>query len=342
MGWFVFAIIFGVLAVIAFVIAAGISGSIRKEVAGTYSGGMDEDELRIARGWTIFGGVILLALGGLFMIFSTVYTQGVGEAKVIINLDGTVAGSDLDPGFGTKAPWQDAADFDLFSQEVLYAGGDTAPSYSGGQVNGKEVTVSVGGINGGSTQANVDISIVYSLDADEVEAIYKKYKSQERFTKQVVEKTILSVVRQVPSDYTAIEFRGGGRAESADKMLDILNDKLNANGISIDFVNIQDIRYSDTVQAALNEVENANQAIQKAEAEQRRIEVEAQTRVIEAQGLADAAVAKAQGDAEANAILTQSLTPEVLQQRYIDALAKGGTIYVVPEGSQPLVNVGQR
>lgn len=338
MGWFIVAIIVIALAVVAFVIAAGFGNALRRERAGTYTGSSDEDDLALGRTWAVIIGVVLSLLAGLFLIFSTVYSQGVGEAKVIVNLDGTVAGSDLDPGFGTKAPWQDAADFDLFSQEVLYAGGDTAPSYSGGQVNGKEVTVSVGGINGGSTQANVDISVVYSLDAEAVEGIYKKYKSQERFTKQVVEKTILSVIRQVPSDYTAIEFRGGGRAESADKMLSLLNSKLEKQGITVDFVNIQDIRYSDTVQQALNEVENANQAVQKAEAEQRQREVEAETLVIQAQGQADAAVAKAQGEAEANRILNESLTPTVLQQRYIDALTAGQSKWVVPNDANIFLN----
>ena len=39
-------------------------------------------------------------------------------------------------------------------------------------------------------------------------------------------------------------------------------------------------------------------------------------------------------------MLTESLTPEVLQQQYYDALntaAKNGGLIVVPEGSQPIV-----
>ena len=57
--------------------------------------------------------------------------------------------------------------------------------------------------------------------------------------------------------------------------------------------------------------------------------IEAETKSIEAQG-----------EADANAILTQSLTDEVLQQQYIEALkaaADNGGLIVVPEGSQPIV-----
>ena len=53
---------------------------------------------------------------------------------------------------------------------------------------------------------------------------------------------------------------------------------------------------------------------------------------------------QAEKEAEANRILTQSLTDEVLQQRYIDALksiGKDGNLVVVPQGSTPMVNVGK-
>jgi regulator of protease activity HflC (stomatin/prohibitin superfamily) len=273
----------------------------------------------------IVGGASLV-VGVAILFFSSFYTQGVGEAKVIVNFDGTIAGENLDAGAGWKAPTQSSVDFDLFSQEVLYAGGgDATPSYSGGTVSGAEVTVAVGGVSGGSTQANVDISIVYSLDAEAVSGIYKEYKSQERFTKQIVEKTILGTVREVPAQYNAIEFRGEKRAEAGDEMLASLNDKLNKYGVTVDFVNIQDIRFSESVEAALTKIEEANQAVQEAEARQRQKVVDAETKRIEARGVADA-----------NGILNQSLTPAVLQQKYIDALGEG-TIYVVPEGSTPMV-----
>lgn len=330
MGWFIFSILFilGAVGVIA-----GSIGIGRKLKAGTYSteksqynsDPSEKDKAEVVQFFLRVGGGILVVLAGLFFAFSTVYSQGVGEARVIVNLDGTVAGENIKPGFGFKAPWQDTVDFDLFSQEVLYAGGDTAPSYSGGQVSGKEITVSVGGINGGSTQANADVSVTYSVDAAFVGDIYADFKSQERFTKQVIEKTILSTIRQVPSQYSAVEFRGEKRQEATDAILDQLNAKLNKLGVTVDFVNIQDVRYPEEVEAALKAVETANQNAQKAEADQRTAEVEAETKRIVAQGVADA-----------NEILNVSLTPEILQQQYIEAL-KAGTVFVVPEGSTPLV-----
>lgn len=288
------------------------------------------EDLRVGANITA---IITFIVGGICLFFSMFYANGVGEAKVQVNsIDRTVVGTIEEPGSGFRAPWVDFVEFDLFSQELVYAGksGD-APSYSGGSVNGAEVTVAVGGSSGGSTQGNVDISVTYSLDAGAVADIYADYRSQERFTKQVIEKTILSAIRSVPSQYSATEFRGSKRAEAAEKIAEALTEKLKPLGVEVDFVNIQDVRYPEEVEAALKDVEVANQKQQKAEAELRAATTAAQQKVVEAQA-----------EADANAVLAASLTEPVLQQRYLDTLAqlsKGGNLVVVPEGFNGLVNV---
>lgn len=324
---FVFSIIIALLAVAAFFVGGAMRRAYKRDGDSFYGNG---GVIAIVGGFVGLIGAALLLLFG-----SVIVSNGVGEAKVYTNPDGTIAFTQTTPGFQSKAPWQDYADFDLFSQEVLYAStydGGT-PAYAGGTVSGAEVTVSVGGVNGGSTQANLDISVTYSLDADEAEDIYTKYKSQERFTKQIIEKTILATIRQIPSAYTAVEFRGDKRGEAADRILAALNDKLNQYGVTVDFVNLQDIRYPENVEQSLADVEAANQQALKAEADLRAAEVKAQQKVVEAQATADA-----------NAILDASLTPNVLTSQYYNTLksiGEGGNLVVVPSGSTPLVNVSK-
>lgn len=72
---------------------------------------------------------------------------------------------------------------------------------------------------------------------------------------------------------------------------------------------------------------------QQAQNEQETAKVEAETKKIQAQG-----------EADANAILAQSLNDQVLRQHYIDALnnaGSNGSLVVVPEGSTPLVSAGK-
>jgi len=329
-----------VLAIIAFVLGAIalVVGIIAKGAARRSGSEYDSSGARAFGTGSIVAGVILGLIGVLFLFFSSFYQNGVGEAKVLVNaVDRQVEGSIVEPSAGFRSPLQDFVEFDTLSQELLYAGGqDGAPSYTGGTVNGKEVTVSVGGVNGGSTQANVDISITYSVDPGKIEDIYKQYRSQERFTKQVVEKTVLSVIRSVPTQYTATEFRGAKKNAAADEILKQANDKLEVLGVQVDFVNIQDVRYPKAVEAALTAIEEANQNAQKAEADKRTAQVNAEKALIIAQGDAAARIEAARGEAEANRLLTESLTPQVLEQRKIDALtvaAENGNLIIDGSGA---------
>lgn len=276
-------------------------------------------------GSAIAGGV-LIVVSAFVLLFSSFYTQGVGEAKVVVNFDGTIAGENLNPGVGWKAPWQNFSEWDLFSQNLTYAGDNTgAPQYTGGVVTGAEVSSSVAR----GAQTNFDLSITYSVDPEAVKALYSEFKTQERFTKQIVEQKVLSVVRDIPTKYTPVEFRGEKRGEASDAMLTALDEALNKYGVDVSVVSLQNIRFTEEVENSIKLVEVAQQKEAEAQANLRATEVSAQAQVVEATATA-----------EANRLLTQSLTPEVLQQKYIDALKKG-TVYVVPAGSTPLITTSK-
>lgn len=276
----------------------------------------------------------LIAVGCLAA--GSVYTQSVGQASVLINAGGTIAGQNTEPGFGIKAPWQSLSRWDLFSQSVTYAGSySSTPDYTGGQVSGQSVTTSVLG----GAQADFDLSVVYSLDGNFVEELFRDYRSQERFTKQVIEPGILAVVRDVPSAYSPVKFRGEKRGEAQDLMLERLNDRLNKYGVSVTVVNLQNISFTAEVEESIKAVEVAQQEQAKAEANLRATEISAQAQVVEAEAKAKAAIAEAEGQAKANDILNKSLTEKVLQKQWIDAIRESGGTIVVPDGSAPLLNL---
>jgi hypothetical protein len=282
-----------------------------------------------------------VVLGLILLFFATFWTNGQGEAKVQVNsLDRSFSETIISgPASGFRAPWIDFIEFDLSNQELTYGGKDTPPSYMGGTVSGREITISVGGINGGSTQGYLDATFVYNQDPNSVLDIYKQYPysdAQARFTKAIIEKQVLSSTRQVPSKYSAVNFRGPDRPDAEQAILDSLNDRLGDRGVTFTSSTIQDVRYPDSVEDALKAVEVANQKQQEAEANLRATEVSAQAQVVEAKAKAEAAIAEAEGQAEANRKLAASLTPQVLQKMMIDAYGEG-TVYVVPQGSTPLI-----
>lgn len=297
----VFIIILGLVAVVAIIIAFAQSSVVSGIVA-----------------------TVAIIIGLVVGLGSSFYTQGVGEAKVILNFDGTVAGQNLDPGASWKSPLQSFNEWELFSQEVAYVGhGDT--NYSGGTVNGPQITSSV---NGGA-RTDLDLSVVYSIDPEKVGTLYKTFRTQERFTKQVIETAVRSATREIPSQYSAVDFRGDKRGEAQERIKDALVKRLGGFGVVIDVVNLQEIRYTEDVEKSLKGVEVANQGAKKAEADLRATTISAQSKVIEAEA-----------QAKANDLLTKSLSPQILQSRYLDALDKG-TVFVVPAGSTPLITTSK-
>ena len=308
MLWFIIAIIFFLIAIGALIY--GFRGS---------------------DGTGIVVGVVGVILGGVLMFISTFFTNGQGEAKVVVDaFNRAPIYTVTSPMMGFKSPFQDLEDFDLFANDLTYAGQPgKAPEYAGGKVSGAEVTVSVGGIAGGSTQGFTDIQVVYNINGDKVQDIYTKYKNQQRFTQMIVEKQFLDTVRQIPSSYTAIEYRGAKRAEVAQKVQDALNARLGDEGVSVTSVTIQDVRYTQQVEEALTGLEVAAQQKQKAQ-------LEADAAITKAKGEASAKIEQAKGEAEANKLLNDSLTEKVLQSRYIDAINKATTVYVT-DGKTPIM-----
>lgn len=316
---FVFSIIIALIALAAFGIAAGFSSAIRKGSPGE----LTDSENRTGRTISAVVGVLALLGAGLLMFFGSILVgNGVGEAKVYTNPDGTIAFVQDSPGFIQKAPWQNYVDFDLFSQTATFAGSDgNAPSYSGGTVSGREITAAVAR----GAQSNFDLVVTYSLDANAVKDIYTQFKSQENFTQQIITQQIVSVTRKIPSNYTPVEFRGEKAGEAQQKMYEALNSALGEWGVKVNVVNLNNIRYSEQVEASITAVEQAQQKEEQAQADLRAAEVSAQTRVVEATA-----------QAEANNILNASLTPQLLQQQYIAQLG-AGTVYVVPDGATPFI-----
>lgn len=283
----------------------------------------DEDGDRAFDDINVMYGVAPLLVGIVIAGFCCIYSQDIGEAVVIRNFGGSIAGHTEEAGFHFKAPWQDALTWDIRNRQINFFK-DSEYKYDGGSYEGAEVSIN----DASGTKANVDIQVIYSIDADCVEDLYAEYGTQEAFVTNYVSNDLRATAREVAGQFDTITLLTD-RAQYTNAVSEALAEQWKGNGVIVEQVQVQDIRYADSVTDAYADAQTAEVAKQKAQNAQETAKVEAETQKIEAQG-----------EAEANQILTQSLTPEVLQQQYIEALksaAKNGGLIVVPEGSQPIV-----
>ena len=268
--------------------------------------------------------LIPLAAAIVLCVTGCLYGQDAGEVIVIRNVGGSLAGYTEEAGFHLRAPWQETVSYDIRNNLInLYR--DAEYTYDGGAAEGACVTVN----DKGGASADIDLQVVYSLDSDSAIQLYVDYGTQEKFTSDVILNDVRAVAREVAGQYDTVTLLTA-RGEFTKGLRDALAERWSEMGLNVEQVSVQDVRYPEAITNRYAEAQAAEVAKAEAQNKQETAKVEAETKVIEAQG-----------EADANRVLTESLTPEVIQQHYIETLAeigKGGNLVVVPEGSTPLVS----
>lgn len=276
-----------------------------------------EDDLKISIGIPIG----LFVISAILIGAECIYTQDVGEAVVLRNFGGSLAGYTTEAGIKFKAPWQDALDWDIRNRLInFYRDADYA--YDNGSYNGATVTIN----DSSGTKADCDVQVIYSINPDAVEKLYADYGTQEAYVASYVSNDVRQTTRDCAGQFSTIQLLTD-KESFAKSIQDTLTQRWADSGVVVESVSVQDIRYDQSITDAYAKAQSAQVEQQRAQNEQSTAKIEAETKKIEAQGTADS-----------NQILAESLTDEVLKQHYIDAINNSDTVYVVPEGSQPIIS----
>lgn len=271
-------------------------------------------------------GAIFVVLAVFAIGLSCIYSQDTGEVCVVRNLGGSLAGSTSEAGFHTKAPWQDVITFDVRNNLINFYG-DTEYKVDGGSYEGKQVSIN----DKSGASANIDIQVNYSLNPDAALSLYSEYGTQESFVEKYISNDVRAVTREVSGGFDTVTMLTD-RSQFTKAVQAALEEKWDNIGLTVEQVSVQDVRYPSSITDSYSAAQAAEVTKQKAQNEQETAKVEAETKKIEAQG-----------EADANAILAQSLNDQVLQQEYINALkeiGQKGNLVVVPEGSTAMINAG--
>lgn len=252
------------------------------------------------------------------------YQQDVGEVVVTRGMGGEITGSTQEAGFHGISPFSDAITYSTRNNVISFIGGNEEV-YEGGSATGSQVNCN----DAGGATFEVDIQVNYSLDPNYAEELYANYGTQENYVQYVAAVDVRSVTREVAGKFSTITLLTD-RGSFTQAIEDALADKWSDSGITIEQVSVQEIRYPVSITDKYAEAQAAEIEKAKAQNKQETAKVEAETKVIQAQG-----------EADANKVLAESLSDEVLTQHYIDALESigaNGNLVVVPEGSMAMID----
>jgi regulator of protease activity HflC (stomatin/prohibitin superfamily) len=287
-----------------------------------------DDEMRDAKRFGGAATVGLLVLAGVFLGFGSIYTQSVGQGVIVTRIGGQVIKADNTPGLGTKAPWDKAHKWDLFTRDISLSG-EREAEFENGEIDAGQIATSVKSGEDSGAQVWYDLDATYNIDNADLKELFSQYRSQDRFTRQVIYPAVQKAARSIPSQYTTTEFRGAGSVEAGDKIATAINAALAKHGVEITVATVKDVNFTKEVEASLSVVE------EKQQQEEAAIADAAAKRVQNEQ-----LIKNAQAEAEANKIISRSITPELIELRKIEAYKKG-TVFVVPSDSTPLINTAR-
>ncbi len=127
----------------------------------------------------------------------------------------------------------------------------------------------------------------------------------------VVTPNLRSVMRAVTAAHTANALYSEGRELVAQQMLDQLKKILNPTGVLVESVLLRDIRLPDTLRAAIEAKQQAEQQAQQMQFVLQRERQEAERKRIEAQGVSDF-----------QRIVSQGISEQLLEWKGIEATEK--------------------
>ncbi|MFN0028700.1 MAG: prohibitin family protein [Acidimicrobiales bacterium] len=244
-------------------------------------------------------------------------------------------GKPLPAGFHLTVPWTEITEFSTRTQELSML---RAPD-EGDLAKNDSVTVIA---QGGGSMA-VDITVRFSLAADQADELFKLAGSIELVKDRFVRPDAREVTRNVFGTYTAEEGYSSKRAEISAAIGAELATRLRPRGVLIDSVNVRDVGPEQQVLDAINSVLQTRNEAARATEDQIKQVTEAETRkqvaaldkeatITKAEADGEAVRIAAQAQADANAKVASSLTPALVEleiaKACADAIARSGATVI--------------
>ena len=256
---------------------------------------------------SIIGVAILVAL--MVGWFSFTVTIDQGHAGVVYKRSTGVQEQTLGQGLHGTTPWERITEYPVSTETVTYSELSLATK------DGKPLTV--------------DIGYDYMNDIEKLPYIYNKFKGQkpEAIEESWLKARLRESALAVTSKYTVLDvFQNTEQIRL--EIEERFREDVVKHGFLVENVVFGTPQPDEQTQEAIQSVVNKQQELEALKIEQQKAEVEAETKLIEAQGQANADIEKAKGQAEANEIVSKSITDNILKRMEMEARQKHGWVEI--------------
>lgn len=179
------------------------------------------------------------------------------------------------------------------------------------------------------------IALNYHLDARQAPAVYRQIGPQ--YKTRIVDPAIQEAFKFTTAQFNAEELITQ-RETVKNRARDFLRERLGTFNIIVDELNIVTFEFSRSFNDAIEAKQVAAQRVQQSQREQERAKVDADTRVIAAEGDAQAVLRRARAASEAQSIQRQTLSELYVQFLAVDKW-DGKLPQVTGSGGVPFIQI---
>ena len=280
--------------------------------------------LRLA---ALAGGVIVL----LVLLPTAMTYINPGHVGIVIHrVGGGVDPTPLSPGVHLRNPLTTGIEeYPTYMQTVVLT-----RASSEGSANNDEINVN--SVEG--QPLSLDVSMSFELDPTKVPALYSTFRTdiatiQHTYVKQAIRQSLQEVVGN--EEIAAII--GPKKAETTGRVTKLLEQRLSIYGIIVKQFTINELRAPPSVIEAINQKNVMQQQGLTAQNELQKNQFQAQGDSIKAAGRAKAILAEAEVQAKANRLLSESITPVLVQ--YEMSKRWNGQMPQVTGGAMPMIQL---
>ena len=182
-----------------------------------------------------------------------------------------------------------------------------------------------------------EVTVNYHPDPESINILYKEVGLN--YQNRIIAPAVEEVVKQVTANYNAEELITKRPLVKSDIEVEITK-RLNVYNLITEVISITDFQFSALFSTAIESKVEAEQKALKAENDLRRIEVEARQRAAQAEGIAAANIAEANGEAQAIKIINQALAQNPNYLEWLKTQAWDGKLpLVVGSGGTPFIQI---
>ena len=272
--------------------------------------------------------------GGVYVATSLTYV-GQGEVGVVYSMKNGVEDNTLSPGVHFVGPFKKVKDFPVSQQQLVLS--NNPEDYNEKKHADWHVDAPA---DGGMVKLNLTVN--YNFMPDKVTDLYERFNGMDgdQVVENMVQNSIIAYIKEVTPQFSVMDIYSTKRSEVSQEITKYLNDKLQEEyGINISSALIIDVQLDEELQAKIQAKEQAKQDAEKAELDKQTAIAQGEADKAKAEANKAVTITNAEAQAEANRIISESITDQLIAMKEAEARLEHG--WVTVQGASGTVIKGE-